>query len=116
MNILVDHTSFHTLKAGAHQSAPTQAVYGILQFFEELLLAEQVWIADTEGTRTLSNTFEVLHALQDTGLASPTNSGLVRVAHFSPRSFKKVIETASGALSDHLILRGEPSVLAKELR
>src|SRR5919107_50450 len=117
MNILVDHTSFHTLKGGAHQSPPAQIVYGVLQFFEELLLADQVWVADTEGTRTtLSKTYEVLHALQDVGLSDPTNTGLVRVAHFSHVPFRKVVESASAALSDYLILGGGLDAIADELR
>lgn len=53
MKILVDHTSFHTLSAGPHQSSSDRATLGVLQLLEELLLAETVWIADTEGTRTL---------------------------------------------------------------
>jgi hypothetical protein len=117
MNILVDHTSFHTLKGGAHQSPPAQAVYGVLQFFEELLLAEQVWVADTEGTRTtFSQTYEVLHALQDVGLSNPTNTGLVRVAHFSHRPFRNVVENAGATLSDYLILSGGLDAIAEELR
>ncbi|HVF58881.1 MAG TPA: hypothetical protein VNJ70_03600 [Thermoanaerobaculia bacterium] len=88
----------------------------MLQFFEELLLAETVWIADTEGTRTLSGTYRVLDALQNAGLAKSTNSGLVRIAFFLPESFRRVIETAASSLSNHLVLQGTPATLEGHLR
>lgn len=116
MNILVDHTTFHTLNAGLHQSGPARAVPGVLQLFEELLLADTIWIADTESTQTLSGTYRVINALQNAGLAKSTNSGVVRIAHFSPESFRKVIDTASRSLSNHLILRGTPATLVGQLR
>ncbi|KPJ65100.1 hypothetical protein AMJ44_11030 [candidate division WOR-1 bacterium DG_54_3] len=116
MNILVDHTSFHTLNAGPHQSRPASAVLGILQFFEELLLSQTVWFADTEGTRTLSGTQRVVDALQNVGLANSTNTGLVRRANFSPESFRNVIQLASNFLSNHLVLPGPTNALISDLR
>jgi hypothetical protein len=116
VDILVDHTTLHTLNAGPHQSGPAQAVPGVLQFFEELLLAESVWIADTEGTRTLSGTYRVIDALQNSGLAKSTNSGLVRIAHFSPESFRRVVDAAASSLSNHLVLQGTPATLGGDLR
>lgn len=63
-----------------------------------------------------AGTYNVIDALQNARLALPTNTGLVRIAHFSPASFMDVIERASSSLSNVLVLQGSPHTLAHELR
>ena len=102
MRLLIDHCTAHVLLMPFEENRVYNSLRGTLQFIEELCLASEIWLTDTEGTETLASTREVFDRLIDHQLAASDQSGLVRFATVSHQQLLAATTRAADRLHEHV--------------
>lgn len=99
--ILIDHTSVHALRpfAGSADQLSVRA-NELLQFVENLLLADVVWICDTVTSETMHETMRYYRILLKHGIARTKYEGSVRIAEFNQEQILKAVTAAATPIKD----------------
>jgi len=102
LECLIDHTGFHTLKPNA--SPPTEPSRrgallrqgrALLQTIELLLLADDIWLADTESKPIIGVTRYIYGRLQRHGLTADSPNGFIHIMPVTPSDHEQVCKAAA---------------------
>lgn len=117
MHLLIDHTTAHALDTAATYRDWQEATRSVLQFVEELCVASEMWISDTESGKTLTTSMAVRDIVEHSGLKSRSESALLRTAIVNDYEFREMIlPRAARALYGTLFRLGSAGDLHKQMK
>lgn len=113
-NTHIDNTTLHALaERGDELNLETIGIHArqLFQIIEHLLLADTIWIADTERGKTWDTSEGLLNLLQDFDFSIGLTRGVVRKYHFTEKEHKECC-----SLSAPLILKSLNRLNPEDLR
>ncbi len=105
MQALIDHTSLHALSPRAAAIDPEARTLSLLHLADDVLLADQLWLSNTEDAQVLGTSRAVLDALADHGLGGTSSRSPARLIRFTPNQFRAVLRRAASWLAEDIATR-----------
>jgi len=107
-NLLIDHTGLHAFVRRQHPVSEAESVLRereFLQLTEHLLLADGVFLSDTESAPVMDLAWQINERLLDGGVATSSGEGVFRVAHVSQAQHRQICKRAARAAYTELSQR-----------